>query len=102
MFKLDTGDRRKGRNPVQRYVGRQRGRQTLGVIDDHDLRLALDELLAGREALRVAYEISVWRREQRREAIAAAVAKLALASRAIDEVVERRGGICGDIVGIEP
>ena len=36
-----------------------------------------------------------------KQAIKTAVAKLALASRAIDEVVERRGGIAGDVISDE-
>lgn len=59
----------------------------LAGILNRDLRLAADELGAGREMLRAAHEIAAT--SERRTAIAAACAKLALASRQIDDVVER-------------
>ncbi|MEO9187542.1 MAG: hypothetical protein ABI467_28865 [Kofleriaceae bacterium] len=61
---------------------------TFAGADDVDLRLASRELDAARAMLREAHAIeSRW---DRCEAIKAAVSKLALASRAIDVVVDRR------------
>ncbi len=61
---------------------------SLAVTDDRDLRFAARELEAARGALAAAHAIAY--RFDRDEAIQVAIAKLALASRAIDEVVERR------------
>jgi hypothetical protein len=58
-------------------------------LDDSELRIAVAELAAGRELLRAAHEIAEPR--ERLEALRVAVGRLALASRAIDEVVDRRG-----------
>jgi predicted GNAT family N-acyltransferase len=60
----------------------------LSEIDDVDLRFAARELAAARAALLVAHAI-VERRE-RTEAIKTSIGRLALASRAIDQVVGRR------------
>lgn len=55
-------------------------------IDDTDLRLAIDELSAGRAMLAEAYALD---KRERTEARKVAIAKIKLASRMIDEVVDR-------------
>jgi hypothetical protein len=86
--------------PWRRYRGRGRRGRTPGfpaVEDDLDLKHAIGEVVAARELIRVAHEISKWRKVERREAFKVALAKLALASRTLDAVVMRRGGVCGDV-----
>jgi hypothetical protein len=55
--------------------------------DDSELGLAARELTAAREMLKAAHTVPDQR--ERREALKVAVARLALASRAIDDVVDR-------------
>lgn len=55
--------------------------------DDGELGLAVRELVAAREMLMAAHAISD--RRDRSEALKVAIARLALASRAIDDVVDR-------------
>lgn len=58
------------------------------AADAVDLRFAARELEEARAALAAAHELVEPR--ARREAVKAAIGKLALASRAIDEVISRR------------
>lgn len=82
----------------RRYRGQDaKGAPAAAVVDDTDLALAVKEIVAARAMLAEAHRIDEGRKSRtRREAVATAVAKLALASRAIDEVVLRRGGEPGD------
>lgn len=58
------------------------------AIDDVDLRHAAAELDRGRVELAAAYKLAGT--HERREAIKAALAKLAWVARTIDELVDRR------------
>jgi hypothetical protein len=60
---------------------------SVAARDDVDLRIALSELAAGREMLADAH--AMLDRRDRFEATKVAIARLALAARAIDEVVDR-------------
>lgn len=82
-----------------RYRGGRpgKGQPPAALNDDQDLAAALDELAAGREALAAAHQVPRQHRRDRREAFAGALAKLALASRFLDEVLLRRGGTPGDL-----
>lgn len=55
--------------------------------DDADLRLAAGELATGRALLAMAHQIVD--RRARRDAFVAAVAKLQLAARALEDVIDR-------------
>lgn len=89
-----------------RYRGRGRpGKVPIAAQDDSDLRLALAELAVGREMLRQAHELFTNRigiASARRGALNEAVARLQLAVRMVDEVIERRGGIAGDLPARQP
>lgn len=63
-------------------------RLSLAGLDDVDLRFAARELADAHKMLMDAYALAD--RCERAEAIKAAIAKLGLASRQIDEVVDRR------------
>lgn len=89
--------------PWARFRGRgRRGRQSRSVTDDHDLKIAVGELAEGRLMLKRAHEAYEGRPPTRDEqqAVKVALGRLALASRQIDEVVIRRGGIAGDVLGV--
>lgn len=92
------GDRwRADANGWQRYRGRgRRGKPPAGANDDLDLRYALDAIERGKAGLVYARSdaVKALPRVQRREAMLAAIAHLELASRFLDEVVDRgkRGG----------
>lgn len=74
-----------------RYRGRgRRGRQAPAVDDDLDLRLAIAELTEARVQLAAAYRIEQPR--EQRPAVRAALAKIALAGRLLDDLVLRRAG----------
>jgi len=83
-------------NGAARYTGRgKRGGPSHEEADDGDLADAIRELCAARAMLGEAYRMTGGR--ARREAIAAAVAKAALAGRFVDDLVLRRGGRCPDV-----
>lgn len=75
----------------------KRGVRPSSEIDGLDLRQAIRELERGTTELLDAHGMMPGR--ERRAAIHAALARIALATRFADQVVERRGGICGDATG---
>jgi hypothetical protein len=99
LVKLDTGDRRPGRGAVERHVGHaRRGAPDAATVDRADLDLTVRELVAARAALLEAHampDVTPEERREKREARAAAMAKLGLASRMLDDVVLRRRGTLG-------
>lgn len=69
------------------FVLRRHGGQSVASDVDVDLRLAVGELETGRARLREALELPD--RRKRRDEIACVLGKLALARRALDQVIER-------------
>lgn len=96
-FRLVTSTEADGRTRTRkRYTGHgHRGAPNLVEADGGELQVAIREMIAGRAALLAAYEMPDG--FARREARKAALGKLALASRIVDDVVARRGGTPGDV-----
>ena len=100
--KWDVSDRRRNHRPVLRTIGRgKRGQPPMTDVDGADLRLAMREMANGTAAYLSALELPAAQRQARREAIKTALGQLALATRLVDAVVERRGGITGDCLGLD-
>lgn len=88
-----------GKLAWRRFRGRGKRGRTPGwqaFDDDLDIRLALGELVTARQQLRAAHAVAD--RTQRRAAVTAAIGKIALAVRLLDSVVERRAGVCSDVL----
>jgi hypothetical protein len=71
--------------------GPRRGPHGAAKTSDEDLHLAITTLVDAREDLAAAYQLPTSERRQRREAFRAALAKVGLAGRFVDQVVMKHG-----------